>query len=138
MSNLKMSQYAAPFLKGVGIGEPLGRGLQLEPSYSIPSTTSLATTARVGHSGRRQGGGVLAGCSDQQTRHRRCAAAVGKHRRRQSLLVEAQVIVEQPLQHRTQVGGGAQIAVLVEIGVPETRPVGDHPTTLEGAASKDR
>src|SRR6266446_7963687 len=79
--------------------------------------------------GRSRGSGKQAG----YCRH---AAAVREHARRQRSLGDLKMIAEQALQDRTQIGRGPQIPAFVEIGLFETRPVGDHAPTLESPSEE--
>ncbi len=48
------------------------------------------------------------------------------------------MVPEQAFHHRAQVGRRHEVAVLIELGLGNTRPVGDHTTALERAACQQR
>src|SRR5262249_58031741 len=76
--------------------------------------------------------------SGQQPAHRRHGLAAGEDSLGERALLDAQVVLEHALDHGAQVGGGLEVARLVEVGGLEPGPVGDHAAALEGAARQDR
>src|SRR5216683_1521404 len=62
--------------------------------------------------------------------------AVGKHVACERALLGPQVIPEQTLEHRTQIGGWFEIASLIKLGGLQSRPVGDHASAPECAAGE--
>ena len=73
-----------------------------------------------------------------QPRHRFQICAAGENILRQRPLVRAQVILQQSLEHGAQIGGRLEIAVLVEIGGLQARPIGDHAPAFERATGEER
>src|SRR5260370_231531 len=53
-------------------------------------------------------------------------------------VIRTEVNPEQALEHGSQVGGGLEIALVVEIGLLEARPIGNDPAALERAADQER
>ena len=70
----------------------------------------------------------------QQSRHRLHRGAVGKNLARQHGVVDAQVVLEQALEHRAQVGARLEVASVMELGGLEPGPVGDDAAAPERAA----
>src|SRR5262249_42531471 len=76
--------------------------------------------------------------SRQQARDRLHRAALREYLAGEGGLVDAQVILEQALEHRAQIGGRLEVALLVQIRLLEARPIGQHATALERAAREER
>src|SRR5262245_11018057 len=74
----------------------------------------------------------------QESGHRLDRLAAGENVGGESRVGDAQMVAQQALQHRTQVGGGLEVAVLVQIAVLKARPVRDHVAALERAAEQQR
>src|SRR6266576_7363022 len=71
-----------------------------------------------------------------KTRGRHDLGAVGKHRVCKHALFDSQVIPEQTLEHRAQIGGWFKVASLIKLGGLQSRPVGDHASAPECAAGE--
>src|SRR3954464_11759313 len=48
------------------------------------------------------------------------------------------MIAEQALEHGAQIGGGLEVAFLIELGLLQSRPVGDHAPAPQRAAGEKR
>jgi hypothetical protein len=68
--------------------------------------------------------------SADQSRHRLDRFAARKDGLRQHSLVGPQVVAQYPLEHGAQIGGRLEIAVFVEIGEFQPRPIGDNAAAL--------
>src|SRR6266704_2946995 len=71
-----------------------------------------------------------------KTRGRHDLGAVGKHGACEHALFDSQVIPEQTLEHRAQIGGWFEVASLIKLGGLQSRPVGDHASAPECAAGE--
>ena len=68
--------------------------------------------------------------SCEQSLDRLCRIAVREYVGGQHLILDTEMVLEQALEHGAQIGRRFQIAVLVEIGLLDARPIGDDPATL--------
>src|SRR5262249_31750980 len=73
-----------------------------------------------------------------QSLDRPYAIAARENIRGQDAIFHAQVIPEQALEHGTQIRRRLEVALLMEIGLLEARPIGDDPATLERATDQQR
>src|SRR5579872_4527358 len=76
--------------------------------------------------------------STDEAGDRRDVGAVGEYVLCKRALLDAQMIPQQSLEHRAQVGGGLEVAAFVELFGLEAGPVRDHAAALERAAGEQR
>src|SRR5258705_6493053 len=74
--------------------------------------------------------------SCEQSLDRLCRSAVREYVSGQRLILDSEMVFEQALEHGAQISRRLQIAVLVEVGLLDARPIGDDPATLERAAGE--
>src|SRR5262245_44794730 len=74
--------------------------------------------------------------SCEQSLHRLRPIAVREYVSHQHLVFDPKMVLEHALEHRAQIGCRLQIAVLVEIGLLDARPIGDDPPILERTARR--
>ena len=74
--------------------------------------------------------------SADQAGDRYDVGAVGKHACCERALFDAQMIPEQALEHGAQIGGRSEVACLVELGLLQSRPVGDHAPAAQRATDE--
>src|SRR3954468_20763256 len=71
-----------------------------------------------------------------QTGNRRDADAVGKHGAGERTLVDSQMIAQQALEHGAQIGGGLEVAFLIELGLLQSRSAITRPPRSAPPARK--
>src|SRR5262245_21268552 len=74
----------------------------------------------------------------QQVLERSGARARGKHRIVQLARSDVVVCQQDALEHRTQIGGWLQIPTFIKRARIQSRPVGNHPSTVDRAAQDER
>src|ERR1700719_4559230 len=71
-----------------------------------------------------------------KTGGRRDVGTVGKHGICEHALFNSQVIPEETLEHRAQIGSWFEVACFIELGGLQSWPVGDHAPAPECASGK--
>src|SRR6478736_9380786 len=74
--------------------------------------------------------------SADETADRWDAGAVGKHGCGERALFDPQMIPEQALEHGAQIGGRFEVASLMELGLLQSRPVGDDAPAAQCATDE--
>ena len=103
-----MARMAALYAGDAALGPALAKGLEVQ-----------AMAADASHAGAERGG------------------AAGEDVALQPGRVDPQMPAQRRLQHRTQIGGRGEIAVLEELGVLQPRPVGEDPAALDRPAQQE-
>src|SRR5215469_18735070 len=73
----------------------------------------------------------------KQPSHRRDSVAARENVCGQCARVNAQVIAQQALEHGTEIGCRLEIALFVEVGLLDARPIGDDAAALERATGEE-